>query len=103
LFQLRRFLVLEAEIDSIQGTHSIGALALKTSNLKLQLRNESRLWKVQYSTKVHRQAKTAMKTLSEYIRLTSSKLKLDVKNIDNLRYVMVCSLVPFGDGAPFFL
>ena len=30
----------------------------------------------------------AMKNLAEYIRLTASKLKLDVKNIDNLRYVI---------------
>ena len=44
--ELRRFLVLESEIEAIPGLHATGALALNTSNLKLQLRNESRLWKV---------------------------------------------------------
>jgi len=48
----------------MQSSHGIGALALHTANLKLQLRNESRLWKVQYSNKVHNQVNIVLFILS---------------------------------------
>ena len=43
---------------------------------------------MQYSTKVHQQARESMFSLLEYIRITNNKLHLEVKNLDNLRYVM---------------
>ena len=56
--ELKNFLNFELEIASIPPIHVIGALSLNTANIKLQLRNESRQWKVQYSDKVHQQART---------------------------------------------
>jgi dynein heavy chain len=50
--ELKKFMSLEAEIDGITATHSIGALMLNMTNLKLQLSNESRSWKMIYSNKV---------------------------------------------------
>ena len=40
--ELQRFMRVEEEVEAIPALHSIGALALNTANLKLQLRNESR-------------------------------------------------------------
>lgn len=86
--ELKKFLQVEDEIEHIQPLHSIGALILNTENLKLQLRNELRLWKVLYSNKVHQQAKERMYNLFEYIRVTNGKLNLEVQSLETLRYVM---------------
>ncbi|KAJ8610701.1 hypothetical protein CTAYLR_005659 [Chrysophaeum taylorii] len=86
--ELRRFMNVEREIERIPPMHNIGALTLNTANLKLQLRNESRQWKIQYSTKVHQQARDAMYSLLEYIRVTTNKLHVEVKDLDSLRFVM---------------
>ena len=81
-------MAVEREIELIAPLHNIGALSLNTKNLKLQLRNECRSWKVQYSNKVHNQARDQMLALFEYMRSTQAKLKRDVDSIDSLRSVM---------------
>ena len=86
--ELRRFMEIEREIERIPPMHNIGALTLNTANLKLQLRAESRQWKIQYSAKVHQQAREAMYNLLEYIRVTTNKLHVEVKDLDSLRFVM---------------
>jgi dynein heavy chain, axonemal len=55
--ELKKFMAIEDEIEQIPQYHCIGALMLNTANLKLQLRNECRHWKVLYSSKVHQLAK----------------------------------------------
>ena len=65
--ELRRFMEIEREIERIPPMHNIGALTLNTANLKLQLRAESRQWKIQYSAKVHQQAREAMYNLLERV------------------------------------
>ena len=85
---LKRFLEVEKEIERIAPMHNIGALTLNTANLKLQLRNESRQWKLQYATKVHHQARDAMTDLLEYVRVTTKKLEVPVTDLDSLRFVM---------------
>ena len=69
----------------IPPMHIIGALSLNTANIKLQLRNESRQWKVQYSDKVHQQARTKLYSLMEYIRKTTNAMSAPVENLHNLR------------------
>ena len=86
--ELKRFLNVESEIASIPPIHVIGALSLNTANIKLQLRNESRQWKVQYSDKVHQQARTKLYSLMEYIRKTTNAMSAPVENLHNLRYCM---------------
>lgn len=86
--ELKKFMTLEAEIGSIPQTFTIGALSLNTVNLKLQLSNESRLWKILYSNKVHQLAKAAMYNLLEYMRVITNKLNIPVESLDTLRYVM---------------
>ncbi|OQR97844.1 dynein heavy chain, outer arm [Achlya hypogyna] len=87
--ELKNFMVVEAEINSIAPVHNIAALSLNTKNLKLQLRNECRQWKVQYSDRVHQQARQALTNLTDYMRLTTTKLNRDVESLDALRYVML--------------
>jgi dynein heavy chain len=67
--ELSRFVAVENQIRQIAGVHNLGALSLKTNNLKLQLQSEASQWKVQYSDKVHQQAYDAMENILEYIRL----------------------------------
>lgn len=86
--ELKRFMQVEAEINRIAPVHCIAALSLNTRNLKLQLTNECRQWKVQYSDRVHQQARAAMVELMDYIRLTTGKLSTSVESLDSLRYVM---------------
>ncbi|KAG6959530.1 hypothetical protein JG687_00008746 [Phytophthora cactorum] len=86
--ELRHFMAVEAEISLIAPVHNIAVLSLNTKNLKLQLRNECRQWKVQYSDKVHQQARTALFNLTDYIRTTTSKLNTRVETLDTLRFVM---------------
>ena len=86
--QLKRFSYLEEEIADIKDTFTIGALTLHTGNLKLQLTNETRLWKVLYSNKVHQLAKDSMVDLYEYMRVITNKLNIEVQSLELLRYVM---------------
>ncbi|DBA03213.1 TPA: hypothetical protein N0F65_003933 [Lagenidium giganteum] len=86
--ELKNFMKVEAEINHIAPVHNIAVLSLNTKNLKLQLRNECRQWKVQYSDKVHQQARAALTNLMEYIRITTTKLNTHVESLDSLRFVM---------------
>jgi dynein heavy chain len=86
--QLKRFLALEEEILGMEPSHNIGALRLNTVNLKLQLCNESRMWKVLFSNNVHKLAKESMYSLFEYMRVITNKLNIEVQSLDTLRYVM---------------
>lgn len=86
--ELRHFMAVEAEILHLVPVHNIAVLSLNTKNLKLQLRNECRQWKVQYSDRVHSQARAALAALTEYIRVTTLKLSAPVESLDALRFVM---------------
>ncbi len=86
--ELQKFVAVEKEIETIVSMHVIGALSLNTRNLKLQLRNECRGWKVQYSGKVHQQARERLNNLTEYMRTSMVKLNREVDDLDKLRFVM---------------
>ena len=86
--ELKKFMAVELTIADIPSVHNIGALALNTKNIKLQLRNECRQWKVQYTNKVHDNAKTMLEDLQEYIQSTTKKLGRTVDSLDSLRFVM---------------
>jgi dynein heavy chain len=86
--ELKRFMGVEDDIEGIAPMHVIGALSLNTKNIKLQLRNECRQWKVQYSDKVHHQAREKMLALQEYVRQTTNNLSREVIDLESLRRVM---------------
>ncbi|CAM9240450.1 unnamed protein product, partial [Hapterophycus canaliculatus] len=87
--ELAKFMDIEREIEAIETFHNVGPLTLNTTNLKLQLGSESRQWKIQYSNKVHDQARDSMAALMDYIRVTTTRLNVEVDGLDSLRYVMV--------------
>ena len=76
----RWLLELEEEIQAIPGMQNIGAVSLNTSNIKLQLTSECRAWKVQYSNKLHQQARENMYALLDYMRVTNNKLSIECAN-----------------------
>eukprot|EP01038_Epipyxis_sp_PR26KG_P006437 gene6437-8857_t len=86
--ELTKFLLLEKEVNSIVSIHIIGSLKLNTSNIKHQLSNETNIWKVLYSNKVHKLAKDSMAKLFEFFRVLGNKLNIEVQSLDTLRYVM---------------
>eukprot|EP00937_MAST-01D_sp_MAST-1D-sp2_P000239 g239.t1 len=86
--ELRKFMEVEAEIERINPVQNIACLSLFTQNLKLQLRNECRQWRVQYSDKVHEQARRALDDLTQYIAKTSKRLEHKVDDLDSLRFLI---------------
>lgn len=86
--ELKKFLYLEQEIAGLPNQHIVGVLSLQTSNLKIQLCNETKQWRVLYSQKVYMLAKEAMNNLHEYMRVVTNKLNIPVQSLDNLGYVM---------------
>ena len=86
--ELKRFVVVEKEIKSITGIHIIGALSLDTKNLKLQLMHEAGAWKVAFSENLHIEALEKMNALNDYMKVTDTRLKREVVDLDSLRYVM---------------
>jgi dynein heavy chain len=86
--ELKKFMAYEVDISRVESSFSIGALMLNTVNLKLQLTNESRAWKVLYSNKVHQLAKDMMSNLFDYMRGMTNRLNMPVQSLDTLRYVM---------------
>ena len=71
--QLKHFVNVEAEIAGIASEHVIGALALNTTNLKLQFSQASEEWKVTYSQNLQNDAKAKLEDLSDYMKTTSGK------------------------------
>lgn len=79
---------MEEEINVLSSYTIVGVLALNTTNLKAQLCNETRQWKLLYSQKVYILAKEAMNNITEYMRTMTNKLNIPVQSLDNLGYVM---------------
>lgn len=86
--KLRSFGEVDGEIALIYDVEIIGALSLKTSSIKSQLRSECNRWKLKFSDNLHLQAKTKLEQLTEYIRITNGKVIRDVTDLDSLRFIM---------------
>jgi dynein heavy chain len=86
--KLRYFTNIEDEICSINDIHQIGAMALKTSNIKEGLKDYVKRWKSTFSKDLHKRARTKLENIFEYINQTKAKLQKEVTGIDTLRYVM---------------
>ena len=81
--ELRNFSSVEAQVESIQSMHNIGALSLLTKNVKIQLKHMAELWKVSFSTKLHEEARARMNEILDYIKTTDGWLKrTQVRNPD---------------------
>lgn len=88
--KLEQFDDVEADIEAISSLHNIGALSLDTSSLKLSFKNECGQWKMRFASHLHVRAKEELERLTEYIRVTMSKLTTrSVDDLDTLRSMMV--------------
>ena len=86
--KLGEFESVAAEIEYIPPVHNIGALQLRTSNLKTGLIHQATDWTVLYSSKLHSQAKKQMDELLEYMNNAERRLQREVNDLNDLRSVM---------------
>jgi dynein heavy chain, axonemal len=86
---LKRFSLVEEEIDQIESSHKIGAMELKTDNLVQGLKTWVKDWKLQYAQDLHKRARNLLESLTEQTKVMDSRLKKEVEeSIDSLGYVM---------------
>jgi len=86
--KLKFFSGLEQEIDDIERTREIGAMALKTDRLINGLKETCKRWKNEYAEDLHEKAQENLYNLTENMKNLFSKLQKDVKGIDSLGLVM---------------
>jgi dynein heavy chain len=86
--ELARFLGIQQNIEGISVVYNIGALTLKTKNVKSQLKNEVQAWMRRYSEKLHKLAREKLQDMTEYMKTATSMLDKKVNSLTSLRYVM---------------
>ncbi|KAG8468097.1 hypothetical protein KFE25_007149 [Diacronema lutheri] len=83
--ELKRYVDVEAEITKIAPVHNIGALSLETGPLKSSLMSEANAWKAQYAQNLHRQARTELDRISQWLHDMNRNLKREVNDLDDVR------------------
>jgi len=86
--KLSSFGGIEDEIGVTNDIQNIGALSLRTVSIKSQLKAECNRWKIKFSDNLHSQAKSKLEQLTEYIRMTNSKVTREVTDLDTLSFIM---------------
>ncbi len=87
--QLRMFSKTEEVIDRIPGEKQFGgAISLNSGMLKTQLKQECMLWKNKYCQNLHARTRNDLNGLTEYVRVTTGKLRKEVADLDTLRFIM---------------
>jgi hypothetical protein len=76
------------KILDIEGSNQIGALSLKTENVKGGLKAWIDSWKDAFSRDLHKKAKTLLENLTDEIKQIELKIAKPVKDIDSLGGVM---------------
>ena len=88
--KLKEFDLFVDDIKLIKPSFQIGALSLKTINVKNQLSSQITNWKDVYSRDIHKKAKTLLEGLTDEIKQIRLKIEKPVKvgEIDSLGGVM---------------
>ena len=86
--KLKEFQKYEDEVDSILINHQIGALNLRTENVKHGLKKWIDHWKEAFSKDLHKKAKNMLEQLQDEIKQISLKVKKPAENIDSLGSIM---------------
>lgn len=86
--KLREFTCIEDEVLQIQSFHQIGALSLKTDNVKGGLKKWIEMWKNAYAKDLHKRASTLLEALTDDMKQIRLKIDKPVKDIDSLGSVM---------------
>lgn len=86
--KLKEFVHFENQINKIENFHQIGALSLKTDNVKSGLKKWIEQWKEAFSKDLHKKAKTLLEHLTDDIKQIRLKIEKPAKDIDSLGSVM---------------
>jgi dynein heavy chain len=86
--QLADFEKIAAEIELIPAEHNVGALQLRTQNLKTGLVHQATDWTVLYSSKLHTEARKQMEALLEYMINAERRLQREINDLNDLGSVM---------------
>lgn len=86
--KLKEFLHFEDQIIKIDNQFQIGALSLKTDNVKGGLKKWIEQWKEAFSKDLHKKAKTLLEHLTDDIKQIRLKIEKPAKDIDSLGNVM---------------
>jgi dynein heavy chain len=86
--KLKEFSGFEEKIKQMTDYHQIGALSLKTNNVKMSLKKWIESWKDAYAKDLHKRAKILMEKLNDQIKQIRLKIEKPVKDIDSLGNVM---------------
>lgn len=86
--KLKEFVRYQDEVNKIENYHQIGALSLKTENVKAGLKRWIEQWKEVYSRDLHKKAKTLLEHLTDEIKQIRLKIDKPAKDIDSLGNVM---------------
>jgi len=85
---LARFEQMAEEIETIPAEHNVGALQLRTQNLRTGLVHQATDWTVLYSSKLHAEARKQMEALLEYMTNAERKLQREINDLNDLGSVM---------------
>jgi len=86
--KLKGFDDIFSQIMEIESSNQIGALSLKTENVKSGLKGWIDSWKDAFSRDLHKKAKTLLENLTDEIKQIKLKIDKPVKDIDSLGGVM---------------
>lgn len=86
--KLKEFDGILQQILDIESSNQIGALSLKTENVKTGLKNWIDTWKDAFSRDLHKKAKNLLENLTDEIKQIRLKVDKPVKDIDSLGGVM---------------
>jgi len=86
--KLKYFDSILQSIMEIENSNQIGALSLKTDNVKGGLKGWIDTWKDAYSRDLHKKAKTLLENLTDEIKQIKLKIDKPAKDIDSLGGVM---------------
>ena len=87
--ELKKFSLIEQNIDRIEEVFQIGAMALRTQTIKEGLKEYVHNWKAVFAKDLHKRAKARLDAIFDYINLTHSKLNKKAGGIENLHEVML--------------
>jgi dynein heavy chain len=86
--KLGEFKAVENEIAGVTTVQTLGCLFIKPETLKEQLKAECNRWKMQFSEKLHKEAKAAMDAVLEKMKLNRTRMQAEIKDLPTLKAVM---------------
>eukprot|EP00658_Telonema_sp_P-2_P083320 TRINITY_DN8993_c0_g2_i1.p1 TRINITY_DN8993_c0_g2~~TRINITY_DN8993_c0_g2_i1.p1 ORF type:complete len:4024 (-),score=1669.66 TRINITY_DN8993_c0_g2_i1:145-12216(-) len=89
--ELRKFVLIEKEVDGITPTFNIGSLSLETEPLKAELKRKALEWKDQYARNLHSKAQRELDLLTHEMEEEERQLSQpipDQEKLEDLRVMM---------------